>query len=324
MISDFRERISNFQQHGERLVIDEILYGATFDFKNDPSRKHTQLSQTVLKVTIDLPRHEYYISYRIRVLRDFALKDIRGERLDAHSREFSRILSIIRIDHQIDFDGEVIEEDPWCYFYKMTPQLIANLKALQPEIEGNLHYEEYKRFVYYLNKYEQQTYDTAETAGQAEAQIDANILTALERALSYVDTTKSEREIVSYVNQAFATRFGEIELARKGMKRIYRTNNSGDKVSLHVTKKFPKDDYSAILTELSTDNIDKLTGDYREFIEKIRRLVLVDRQSGDFTNYNLTTRGFAIIQRAYIAEKLGIPSATVRKRLSRIKKNVTL
>lgn len=323
MTEDFKERLQRFQNEGDRLIIDEILYGITFDFMGNPTRKHTQLSHTKLQVTIDLPRHEYYISYHIRVLRDYALKKHRGDRQDVQSRDFSRILSIVRIDHGIDFGGEVIDQDDWCYYYRITPELLARLRHLQPQIESSMYGTEYDMLCYYLDKYETLVNRMTEELAEAERIVDTNILTSLERALSYADVTKSEREIVSYVNRAFSTKFGELELERNGMKRIYRKNGHGDKVPLHVSMKFPEDDYRAVLPELSSTNIDKLNEGERQFIRDIVEVIRKDRLADDFTNYNLTRRGEALINRSYVADKLEIAATTVRKRLSRIKKKVT-
>lgn len=323
MISDFKQRVLKYKQNGDRLVIDEILYGVTFDFMNDPTRKHTPLSPSKLLVTIDLPRHEYYISYRIRVLRDFALSMYRGERKDIQSNEFNRILSVIRIDLGIDFNGEIIGEDEWCYRFRITADLISNLRELQMQIKQDLDYGEYYKLCYYLDKYGKETSSVEKEYAVAETKVDENILVALERALSYVDTSKSEKEIVKYVNKAFSTRFGELELARKGMQRIMRVNRHGDKVTLHITKKFPQDNYTAIIPKLDVDKVAQLHPKQRDVMERLYKIVELDRCRGDLSGYSCQNNGTALIKRNYAAEKLGESPINFRKMLSRVSKKVT-
>ncbi|MFJ8086854.1 hypothetical protein ACIQ7N_01370 [Lysinibacillus sp. NPDC095746] len=322
MTTDFRERIRNYQNSGDRLVIDEILYGATFDFMNDPTRQHMQIGDK-LKVTIDLPRHEYYISYHIRALRDFALSKYRGERQNVETREFSRILSVLAIDYGIDFKGEILQHDEWQYYYRLTPELIENLRELMPRIESEVFGSDYYTFKIQFKKYETTILEQSAKLAEAERKVEVNILEALERALKYVDASRSEREIVKYVNTAFSTKFGELELARNGKRRIYRKDRYDTLRSMHVTLKFPTDLYRAILPQLTESNVHKLTKTQRVAVDKLYEVVKQDSAAGDFTQYSCTRSGSVVITRNYAAEKIDITYENLRKMLSRIKKRVT-
>lgn len=322
MTADFKERIRNYQNNGDRLIIDEILYGTTFDFMNDPTRQHMQIGDK-LKVTIKLPRHEYYISYHIRVLNDFALSKYRGERQNLMTKEFSRILSVLAIDYGIDFKGEIIQQDEWQYYYRLTPELIENLRELLPRIDSEVFGSDYATFIQYFRKYEAIILEQSDKLAEMERKVEVNTLEALERALKYVDASRTEREIVKYVNTAFSTRFGELELARNGKRRIYRKDRYDTLKPMHVTLKFPEDTYRAILPQLTESNVHKLTKSQRVVIDKLYEVIEQDKTLGDFTNYSCTRSGSVVITRNYAAEKIDITYENLRKMLSRIKKRVT-
>ncbi len=322
MTNDFRERIRNYQNSGDRLVIDEILYGTTFDFMNDPTRQH-QIEGNALKVRIDLPRHEYYISYRIRVLRDFALQEYIGVPRGAEYEDFCYYITALKYEYGIDFGAAVLKHNEELEYYRLTVALFEKIDARRDEILENVYDHHFQGFYRGYHNFRDKIISQESAAVVATEQVDKNIVQALERALGYVDTAKSEREIVRYVNSAFSTKFGELELERKGMKRIYRVNGQDKTVKLFVKKHFPANLYGAILPGIKERHLEELSKQQVEFIQQAHDIVLADRTVQDLTNYSCRANGAALIKRDYLAEKLEKSPESVRKMLSRIKKRVT-
>lgn len=322
MTNDFKTRIENFQKNGDRLIIDEILYGLTFDFLNDPTRKHID-DGVKLHVRIDLPRHEYYVSYRIKVLREFALKEYNGVPRGAEYEDFCYYLTVLKYQYGMDFGAEVLKYNEETEYFKLTAALFEKIDASRDDILENVYDHDLQGLYRGFHRFRDKVTELEKASVVVTKQVDANIIQALERALSYVDASKSEREIVRYINSAFSTKFGELELERKGMKRIFRVNNQSRTAKLFVKQYFPDDSYSVILSELTEDHLSELTKQQVEFVKQALEIVEFDRGMQDLTNYSCRANGAAVIKRDYLAEKLGKSDESVRKVLSRIKKTVT-
>lgn len=322
MTNDFKTRIENFQKNGDRMIIDEILYGLTFDFMNDPTRRHYNVGNK-LQVHINLPRHEYYISYRVKVLREFALKEYNGVPRGAEYEDFCYYLTVLKYKYRINHGAEVLSFNPEMELFRLTAALFEELDAKRDIIEENVYEYDLEGLDRGISKLRDKITSLEAMRDVTTEQVDANIVQALERALGYVDASKSEREIVRYINSAFSTKFGEMELERKGIKRIFRVNNQANTVKLFVKHHFPKDDYSVILPELKAHHLPKLTKQQAEFVKQALEIVQFDNGMHDLSNYSCRANGAAVIKRDYLAEKLGKSGESVRKVLSRIKKTVT-
>lgn len=320
MANDFKQRVVNYQTNGDRLIIDEILYGAVMDFKNDPTREVTSLGASNVLVKVDLARPEYYIGYRVQRLKKGALREHLGEKLDATAKELNRLLSMVRIDFRVDFGGEEIEYRDGIIHYRQDAKLFAAVDACMDEIKREVYPSELPYFLEFYEYAKRKFEEREELRLEAEQGVDANIVAAIEHGLKYVDATKSEREIIVYMNMAITSKFGELELRRNGLKRIYRRNNIGDTVSLFVNKRFPKDNYAAIVPGLNAKKVEQLTKKQQETVDRLLSIIERDRQSGNLEGYSCDRRGNAIIKRDYAAEELGINYRNLRKTLSRIKK----
>lgn len=323
MTADFKQRIVNHQQNGDSLIIDEILYGATFDFASDPSRRVEQSSANKVVVHIKLNRPEHYISYRVQRLKNNALRSLNGEKLGTTEKELNRLLSMVYIDFGVKFECEILRFDGYLIEFKQDAKLIAAVDGKMDEIRENVYDSELAYFLEFYNYAKKQIEEREEMREQVEKGVHDNVINAIKHALKYVDTVKSEREIIVYLNKAITTKFGELELARNGLKRIYRRNNQGDLVSIHVKKQFPDDSYKAIMPELTANKVDKLTKRQSETVASLIKLIEKDKIAGNLAGYSCDRRGFAVIKRDYAADYLEIDYVSFRKLLSRIKGKVT-
>lgn len=320
MTNDFKQRLVNYQQTGDRLIIDEILYGATFDFSKDPTREVFPLKDGKVHVNVKLSRPEHYIGYRVRRLKKGALRDYIGERLDETAKELNRLLSMIYIDFRIDFGCEYTDFDGYLLKFKQDATLFACVDASMDRIKRELYATELPYFLEFYEYAKRRYMEREERRLEVEQGVNENIVASIERALGYVDVSKSEREIIVYMNKAITSKFGELELRRNGMKRIYRHNNSGDSVTLYVKKKFPEDSYNAIIPEFSASKVERLTKKQRELVAELIKIIDRDRRMCKFDGYSCDRRGYAIIKRDYAAKELRIDYTNLRKLLSRIKK----
>ena len=323
MTNDFKQRIVNYQQNGDRLVIDEILYGATLDFANDPTRKVMQLSATEVRVDIKLARPEYYVGYRVRRLKNNAMRALIGEKLGPEEKELNRILSMVYMDFGVKFTAEIMDFDGYIIKFKQDGKLIEAIDAKMDEIKANVYAAELPYFMEYYGRARRIILAREQDRQQVEQGVHANVIAAIEHGLKYVDTTKSEREIIVYLNKAITSKFGELELRRNGLKRIYRINTIGDKVPLFVKRKFPADLHNAIMPELSAKSVEKLTKKQAQTVLELLEIIRRDRLRGDKTSYSCDRRGNLVIKRDYAARELGLDYENLRKTLSRIRKKVT-
>ncbi len=323
MTADFKQRIENYQQNGDRLVIDEILYGATFDFLNDPTRKVMQISPTQVLVDIKLGRPEYYVGYRVQRLKNNAMRSLIGEKLGPEEKELNRLLSMVYIDFGVKIEAEILKFDGDIINFKQDGKLIEAVDAKMDEIKENVYDAELGYFLAYYGRARRIIMEREQERQQIEQGVEANIIASIEHGLKYVDSTKSEREIIVYLNKALTSKFGELELRRNGLQRIYRRNTRGDKVSLFVKKKFPVDPLKTVVPELDVKLMDKLSKKQAQIINDVVVIVKRDKMRGDLSGYSCDSRGNAIIKRDYAAKEIGMDYKNFRKMLSRVRKKVT-
>lgn len=133
---------------------------------------------------------------------------------------------------------------------------------------------------------------------------------ALEYAVRLVDTSRSEREIVRFINSATRTAYYRNQF--EGMRRVRR----GGKTK-YVTPNY----YGPIYTVLGRANFDLklLTRRQSKLVDRITEIVRDDHTKGETDNYNVDLRGGYIIKNRYIAERIGMHEASLSRALSKIK-----
>jgi len=322
MTNDFRGRLLAYQEKGDRMIIDEILWAVDFDFMANPTRRRYFNNTKRGGISIDLERSEHYIAYRIRAMRELVTRQYLGRFTDGHINEMQRLLSIIYIDLNIRFKADIYDQTDWNYFFNLTPELFAELESHMPKIKRKMHYDTLPTFLRLFDRYKKLVTEQESEKELALATIEQSIIAALEYGLQYADASKSEREIVKYVNMAFSSKFGDLELERNGLVRIQRNDRYGNRQNLHVKKHFPEDLTKVLFGKSVEDYQERLTRGQVEFVDAVMEIIHEDALNSDFEHYTCDKKGEARVSKQYVADKLGLTSTTVRKRFSRITKKV--
>lgn len=221
-------------------------------------------------------------------------------------------MSVLYIDHGIHFNAQIYAHDPWMYWFNLTPELFDELEHKKPKIKRSLGTDEYKVFCYLFGYFREKVNDAQVKVNKRRQEIQETAVKALEYALKYVDTEKSEREIVKYINKTFSSKLSDAEIKRNGLRRIRR-----DKINYVVKPYFPRDNCRVIFGTSKID-LTRLSNGQKRFLDNIYSLIDHDRQLNDFSGYTTDTDGEARIRRKYIADKLGLREDLVRQRIHRI------
>ena len=320
--TDFRSRVEAYQKEGNRAIIDEIIRAVEINFMDNPTRRrYDDGIGSSGRISIVLDRDEHYIAYRVRRTRELIMRRYEGRITDVFTDELNRLLSIIQIELRIDVKAEIYKTDEWLNYYTMTPEMFADLEKKMPEIEDKMHTDDFYEFNILFRRYKEIIDLRVIERAEAIPKIAQSIIVALEHGLKYVDTTKSEREMVKYINIAFSSKFGDLELERNGLTRIQRINNQGNRKNMFVKKHFPEDLTKVVFGATVNDFHGKLTKSNSDFVGEVLEIVLADALSGNIGAYTCDKRsGEARVRKSHIAEKTGLSPATVRQKLSRISK----
>ncbi|MEH7119071.1 hypothetical protein V7128_16895 [Neobacillus vireti] len=319
---NFKQAIDAFKSSGDRTIINYIMAAVENDFMSDRTRDRVKDGTASGGIRIELEHDYEYVSYSIRAMRELLMRHVEME-YDEEIPEldnFQRLLSRIDYDFDIEFNGEIYGGNgDRISYYKITPELFADLEKHMDEIEEWFPDYEYRYFMRLFARFKAVEESRRAEVTNRKQELEESAVKALEYALKYVDISKSEKEIVKYINLTFKSKLADDEIKRNGMRRIQR--QAGIKRQSYVVKPyFPEDsDYAIIGRSI---NLSVLTKGQREFIRDVSAIIEEDKKAGDTSNYSCDIDGEVIISRKYIAEKLGIREDLVRKKLERIKKKL--
>lgn len=311
---NFKEKIEAYQQNGDRTIINDIMAAVETDFLRNSSRERVKDGTQSGGIRIKLADHHEYIAYRIKAMQELILRHYRPEFKGAPAmiNEFQRLLSVLYIDYSINFNAQIYAQDCWMYWFTLTRELFDELERKKSKIKRSLGADEYKVFCYLFEYFREKVNDAQVKVNKRRQEIQETAVKALEYALKYVDTEKSEREIVKYINKTFSSKLTDDEIKRNGLRRIRR-----DKINYVVKPYFPRDNCRVIFGNCKID-LTRLSNGQRRFLDNIYSLIDDDRQLNDFSGYTTDTDGEARIKRKYIADKLGLREDLVRQRIHRI------
>jgi hypothetical protein len=324
-MSEFKRKIEAYQQHGDRTVINDIMSAVEKkDFMGNRTRTRVKNGTASGGIEIVLKEDYEYIAYRIKAMQELILRHVKIE-FDEDVRglnEFQRLLSWVHYDFRIKV-GTIYDVDAFGIgYFNITPELFAEIEKRMDEIEERFDEYEFRYFMRLFARFKDMEQSRREERLNRKHELDETAIAALEYALKYVDTTKSDKEIVKYINKSFNTKLADAELKRNGMRRIQRKKPGYNRMSYLVTPYFPDKSSWAIFGRDIEGSLHKLTADQRKFIADVVAIVENDRKNGDTTNYTCDTDGEVRISKKYIAEKLGMREDLVRKKLERIKKKL--
>lgn len=323
-MSELKRKIQAFQQDGDRTIINDIMSAVEKDFMRNGTRTRVKDGTQSGGIRISLSDHYEYIAYRIRAMQELLMRHYKLEFSDnvPYLNEFQRYLSIIYIDFKIRFNATIYDQSTWLYYFNLTPELFEELEKHMSELEKRFTKEEFRHFKWMFDKFRASVSEIQDEKDGRLKEIRETAVAALEYALKYVDTNRSDKEIVKYINMTFSSKLADAEAKRNGLRRIQRKSPNGKRVSYLVKPYFPNNIYRVILGFDFSDSLDQLNDNQREFIREVYKVVEADKIAGDTTNYTCETDGEVRISKKYIAEKLGLREDLVRKKLQRIKKKV--
>jgi hypothetical protein len=319
---DLKEAINAYKEQGDRTVIDKIMDAVEKDFMGNRTRERVKDGTASGGIRIHLSHDYEYIAYSIRAMRELLMRHVEME-FDEEIPEldnFQRLLSRIYYDFGIDFGGEIYGGNgDGISYYKITPELFTELEKRMSKIKKGFPDYEYRYFMRLFDRFKGVEESRRNVVIKRSQELKESAVKALEYALKYVDTSKSEKEIVKYINLTFKSQLADDEIKRNGMRRIQR--QAGIKRQSYVVKPyFPEDSARAIIG--CKINLSVLTKGQREFVHDVIAIIKEDKKAGDTSNYSCDIDGEVIISRKYIAEQLCMREDLVRKKLERIKKKL--
>ncbi|WP_440961255.1 hypothetical protein ACN6KS_02420 [Paenibacillus nitricinens] len=320
---DFRQAVAAYQTGGERHIIEVILEDVEMDFLANTSRRYK--TNFTHDISINLTSPEEYIAYRIKAIREKAVKQvfyIRKESMWAHS-EINRYLSIMVLDLRMRVPTKPVRQNDFGYEYTLTPELTAWLREKNSRIELRFREEgfgsSFGHFKHALDVAERTEREVVIEEARIRAEVMADMVCALEYALKHVDVSRSPREVVTYVNKALLTRYYEAQARRKGMRRVTVDGRR------RMVAPFYTGALRTILDVNSTENYvyKRVTSKQADFLRELIVIVETDMAAGDCASYHVLPSGEYRLSRKYAAEKIGLPYTTVKMRLLRIRKLIT-
>ncbi|WP_404351646.1 hypothetical protein LG311_10200 [Sutcliffiella horikoshii] len=324
-MTELKRKIEAYKQNGDRTIIEEILKAVDGNFMHGFGRERIKDGSVSGRIEISLPSDQQYIAYRIRAMRELLMKHINqegGKRYTPYINEFQRYLSIIYIDFKIEFKGEIYDQDYYMYYFTLNTDLFDELDNHLPRIKENFSTEEYSHFMRMFKMFRDKENELKEVKIKRISEIMNTAERALEYALKYVKTDRSNREIVKYINKVFISKFSDEEIKRNGLTRLQRKGLYGKRDSFLVRKHFGINPYKTIFGKDISDRIFMLTEEQKKFVENVVAIVEVDKKKKDVTHYTCDSTGEVRVSKKYIAKILGISHESARKKISRILKRI--
>ncbi|USK33069.1 hypothetical protein LIT25_21360 [Bacillus sp. F19] len=323
-----QDDIRRYQAIGDRTIINKIMTAVEQRFMENWTRERVKGKSPSGDITISLKNPEDYIAYRIRAMRELIMKSVGKEEhvWASYEKDFQRLLSIIYIDFGIKFDAEIYDKDYYQYYFTLTADLFEQLKPQLKDIgerfEDMFNKSQRAHFESLFEQFYSSMMRSKEEKDARIAEVNQSAIKALEYALKYVDASKTDSEIVKYINQTFSSKLSDDEIKRNGLRRIRRKSGYGRTNSSIINPHFPENLYETILGVDYRGHADKLSKSQRDFMDAIMQIVLADFDSRETDNYTCNEEGELRISSKYIAEKMGVSYDGFRKKLSRIRKKV--
>ncbi|OMD12022.1 hypothetical protein [Paenibacillus odorifer] len=320
---EFVQAVTAYQRAGDRHIINSILEDVETDFLANTSRRYK--TNFTHDISINLTSPEEYIAYRIKAIREKAVKRVFYIRKDsgwAHS-EINRYLSIMVLDLRMRIPFKPVRHNDFGYEYTLTPEFTAWLREKNGRIERRFREEGFgSSFMQYqraLDVAERTEREAVIEETRIRAEVMADMVGALEYALKYADVSRSPREIVTYVNKALLTRYYEAQARRKGMRRVTVDGRR------RMIAPFYEGAFRTILGVNFTEDYvyRRVSSKQADFLRELIGIVETDMAAGDCAAYHVLPDGEYRLSRKYAAEKTGLPYLTVKMRLLRIRKLIT-
>ncbi|MET3210805.1 UNVERIFIED_CONTAM: hypothetical protein ABIC26_003766 [Paenibacillus sp. PvR008] len=317
---NFKDSIKAYQETGDLSVINWIMDDVeTVDFMDNPTRRYASSEMREVYITLAEPRQ--YIAYRIKAIRELAVKHAWYIRqpLKYSYPELNRYLSIMAIDLNIDIPFEPVGFDRYLYTYEINAEIMAWLRQEENTIEERFidggFERDYKWYLHVLTLIEKTEAEAVKEETRIRSEVLEDMEKALKHVLKYVDIDRSGQEIVKYVNASLMTRYYDEQSKRNGYRRVRRGGSD-----LMIKPQFASPVASVLGVDVPASMLaKKLTEQQNEFLRKLTDKAEDDIRENRNEGYNVTIEGRYIMKGAYAAQISGLPYEVAKGRLTRIK-----
>ncbi|MCG7386842.1 hypothetical protein [Paenibacillus sp. ACRRY] len=320
---NIKDGITAYQQNGDLAIVERIMKDAAeTEFLENPTRRYRFVEGN--DVSIELAHPHQYISYRIRAIREKAVKHawyVREPIRWAYD-ELNRQLSILYIDMGFNIPFEPVDWEKHIYKYDINTELLEWLRKSDEEITqayaelGSVaNYRLYRHVLALIEP-------TEEAARREESQIRSEVMVDMEAALKhvlhYVDVTRSDQEIVKYVNQSLMTRYYDAQAKRNGLRRFRK---GGADRMVHPNFMTPLG--TVLGAEIAEETVwQRVGGRQAEFLRKLAEVAEKDMIAGEMTKYGMSKNKCYVMSGERAQEISGLSYNAARARLTRIRKKV--
>lgn len=284
---NFIEAIKRYQSEGDRYIFEMIRKEMNYNYLASPTG-------------LDLPRPEMYVAFRL-------LRLISGK--------------LATIKYRMTKEGMNIREIGPSYTFAVFSGQLREWTGIELTVDNFTEHFQYLREYYgpYAFRglhiaYRQLTGELPTLQQVCASQLidevyEPLMVPALEYALKRVDTSRTEREIVRYINYSVRTEYFQQQV--RGMRRVRRSGQSK-----YVEPRSKSAEYAVLGKNV---DVRQLTPRQAELFRKITRIVSEDFANGNTTDYNVGLDGIYRIKNRYIAQKIGVHEASLSRTLRRIK-----
>lgn len=281
----FIDAIKKYQETGDRAAFDMVREAMNYDYLNSPTG-----------MTFDKP--EMYVAFR-------CLRLISGR--------------LATIKYTLAEHGLHSRKDTPEYIFSEFAVAIEEWTGIKLTVDNYPEHEEY--LAGYLPTFNQlrRAYERIIGARPTLWQlltgeiVDENwpaLQEALEYALKRVDASRSEREVVRYINRATKSAYYRNQF--DGMRRVRRGGETR-----YVTPKYYGPVYA--IFGRADFNLGPITRRQRALIDRIIAVIEEDYANNEMGNYAVDLRGGYRIKNRYIASRLGMHEASLSRALRGIK-----
>ncbi|AWB45294.1 hypothetical protein DCC85_14370 [Paenibacillus sp. CAA11] len=292
----FKSRVVAYQKYADEWIIYKVL-------------DYMRIKFHLMRRGFDFEEHGMYIAFRINMILLGKMKAAKYKRQSTSydPEDLPSYRKAIKDDLGIDIFSE--------------PDF-GSLMTHNKQILSYLGGEQFASLCEAIRRYREHLVASSDAIEEAVAELEpALIIPALKYAFSCVDTSRSEKEMVRYINRAFATEYIRLQLKQTGTRRLGRRDESGRYRNIYVTPSEPNAweivFAPGVTARMAEQRMARLTKAQRQRIQKVYDIVTEDIRTGNMARYKVDDRGSYRINFRYLAERLGIEESTLRKSLSK-------
>jgi len=289
---NFIEGIKRYQAEGDRYIFDMIRREMNYNYLKSPTG-------------MDLPRPEMYVAFRL-------LRLISGMLATIKYRLTEEGTNITQVDPEYifaDYGRQLLDWTGIRLTVENFPEHASYLREYYVSYVFSGLYTAYRQLIGELPTL-QQVY----ASELIDKVYEPLMVPALEYALKRVDTSRTEREIVRYINFAVRTEYFQQQV--RGMRRVRRAGQSK-----YVDPHSRGANY-AILGKYVDER--QLTANQADLFRKICRIIEEDFKGGHVSDYNVDIDGIYRIKNRYIARRIGVHEGSLSRSLRKMRERLNI